>query len=69
VDTGGILNTTSAILVGVHVSNEDAKDLFGVVAGNGGVELEILFARISDEYKVRVWKRSQDFEDAIALSI
>jgi hypothetical protein len=69
VDTGGILNTTSAILVGVHVSNEDAKDLFGVVTRNGGVEFEILFARISDEYKVRVWKRCQDFEDAIALSI
>jgi hypothetical protein len=43
VDTGGILDTVSAILVGVHVANEDAKDLFGSITRNGGVELEILF--------------------------
>jgi len=44
VDAGGILNTASAILVSVHVANEDAKDLFGSITRNGGVELEILFA-------------------------
>jgi hypothetical protein len=44
VDAGGILNTTSAILVDVYVANEDAKDLFGAITGNGGVQLEILFA-------------------------
>jgi hypothetical protein len=69
VGAGRILNTTSAILIGVHVSNEDAKDLFGVVTRNGGVELEILFARISNKDKARVWKRCYDLEDGVTLSI
>ena len=56
-DTGGIFNTTSAILVGIHVADEDAKDLIGMVARNGGVELKILFARVPDKNKARVWER------------
>jgi hypothetical protein len=56
VDTDGVFNTTSAILVCIHVADEDAQDLFGMVTRNGGVELKVLFARVSDENKARVWK-------------
>ena len=55
--TDGIFDTASAILVGIHVADEDAKDLIGVVTRDRGVELKVLFARVSNKNEARVWKR------------
>jgi hypothetical protein len=56
VSTDGIFDATSAILVGIHVADEDAKDLIGVVVRDRGVEFKVLFARVSDKNKAGVWK-------------
>jgi hypothetical protein len=56
VGTDGIFDTTSAILVGIHVADEDAKDLIGVVTRDRGVELKVLFARVSNKNKAREWE-------------
>jgi hypothetical protein len=56
VDTDGIFNTTSAVIVRIHVADEDAKDLFGMVARDGRIEFKVLFARVSDKNKARVWE-------------
>jgi hypothetical protein len=56
VGTDGIFDTASAILVNIHVADEDAKDLIGVVARDRCVELKVLFARVSNKNKARVWK-------------
>jgi hypothetical protein len=44
VGTDRIFDTTSAIFVGIHIADEDAKDLIRVVARDRGVELKVLFS-------------------------
>jgi hypothetical protein len=56
VDTDGIFDPTSAVFVGIHVADEDAKDLIGVVARDRGVELKVLFAGVPNKNKARVWE-------------